>query len=74
MRRMKAAVAAVGEPWLCGFDPITLGQELHEVGLELIEDVSNKEMGQRYCAGRSDGFSPGGAGRIARVRVIGPPR
>jgi methyltransferase (TIGR00027 family) len=71
MLRMKASVAAVGEPWLSGFDPSTLGQELRNLGLEIIEDLSGRETRGRYCANRTDGLSPGGAGRIARVRVIG---
>ena len=45
-------VAAAGEPFISGFDPHTLAQDLHELGFALVEDLddvqdvySNAELG-----------------------------
>jgi methyltransferase (TIGR00027 family) len=69
LERMRAARAAQGEPWLSGFDPGTLAAELSELGLVLVDDLGREELLQRYCAGRTDGLSPGLAGHLARARV-----
>jgi methyltransferase (TIGR00027 family) len=69
MQRAKAIAAAMGEPWICGFDSQTLGDELREVGLELIESLGRDELRAQYCANRTDGLSPGVAGRFALARV-----
>jgi methyltransferase (TIGR00027 family) len=69
LERMRAAVAAQGEPWLSGFHPAQLADDLRQLGLLLVEDLGAPELHERYCAGRTDGLSPGGAGHIARARV-----
>ncbi|MEO8604542.1 MAG: SAM-dependent methyltransferase [bacterium] len=71
LESMRAARAAEGEPWLSGFDPTRLAEELRQLGLELIEDLGNAELRARYCADRDDGLAPGRFGHIARVRPIG---
>lgn len=70
LEKMRATRAALGEPWLSGFDPATLANELKDLGLVLVEDLGNQELGERYCAGRTDGLSPGVAGHVARARVV----
>jgi methyltransferase (TIGR00027 family) len=67
--RMRADRAAEGEPWLSGFDPTTLAADLRALGLELVEDLDGAALAARWCAGRTDGVVPGGAGRVARARV-----
>ena len=69
LEQMRARVAAQGEPWLSGFDPTTLANELRELGLVLVEDLGAAELQARYCAGRTDGLSPGATGHIARAQV-----
>jgi methyltransferase (TIGR00027 family) len=49
---LKERVAAMGEPFLSGFDPRTLEQELLSCGLELREDLSGEQINARY--GRPD--------------------
>lgn len=66
---MRERRAAMGEPWVSGFDPTTLAAELRDLGLLLIEDVTGPALTARYCAGRTDGLAAGRAGHIAHVRV-----
>lgn len=51
-----AKSASKGAPWITGFDPALLGQELHGLGLELCEDSGAAEHRARYLApiGRTD--------------------
>lgn len=64
-------VASAGEPWVSGFHPARLTGQLHEIGLELIEDLGADELQARYCEGRSDGLAPSLFGHIAHARVAG---
>ena len=70
MGRMRAARAAENEPWVSGFDPATLGDDLRALGLELVEDLGSVGLSERYVARRTDGLLLGKAGHIARVRVV----
>lgn len=70
LEEMRARRAAEGEPWLSGFDPTTLASELSGLGLALLDDLGHRELGERYCAGRTDDLSPGRIGHIARARVV----
>jgi methyltransferase (TIGR00027 family) len=67
--RMREQLAALGEPFLCGFDPATLGDELARIGFELAEDLADRELVQRYDPRGVHGFATGGASRIARAVV-----
>lgn len=71
LQKMRDSVAALGEPWVSGFDPLALASELHRLGLELVEDLGAAELRQRYCSERTDGLGPGMFGHIARARVAG---
>jgi methyltransferase (TIGR00027 family) len=68
-RRVREAVASVGEPWVSGFDPARLSSELGGVGLELVENLGPEELVARYCAERIDGLMPSVYSYIARARV-----
>jgi methyltransferase (TIGR00027 family) len=70
MGRMRAARAAENEPWVSGFDPATLADDMRVLGLELVEDLGSSGLSERYLAGRTDGLVLGGAGHIARARVV----
>lgn len=61
--------AAQGEPWLSGFDPTTLANDLRTCGLSLVEDLDGDALTARYCAGRSDGLAAARVGHVARARV-----
>jgi methyltransferase (TIGR00027 family) len=69
MQRARAQVAAVGEPWMSGFDPDELAQQLHSAGLELLENLTPDDLLARYCEGRSDGLTPSRGSHLARARV-----
>jgi methyltransferase (TIGR00027 family) len=62
-------VAAMGEPFLSGFDPGMLPKELLTCGFELLEDLNGQQINARY--GRSDWDIPGrpSHSHIARARV-----
>jgi methyltransferase (TIGR00027 family) len=66
----KERVAAMGEPFLSGFDPGTLSEELLACGFELLEDLSGEQTNARY--GRADWDVPGrpSHSHIARARVV----
>jgi methyltransferase (TIGR00027 family) len=72
MDRMRAARAAENEPWVSGFHPTTLADDIRALGLELVEDLGSLGLGERYLAARTDGLLLGGAGHIARARVAAP--
>ena len=69
LEQMRTKRAALGEPWLSGFDPTELAAELEPLGLVLLENMNGRELTARYCAGRTGGLSAGVAGHVARVRV-----
>ena len=68
--RVRSAVAAAGEPWVSGFDPERLQDDLRGSGLELVEDLDGRSLHDRYLAG-DQGPHPSPAGHIARARVRG---
>ena len=68
LSRVREAVAAAGEPWVSGFDPARLGDDLRATGLDLVEDLDGNGLHDRYLAA-GDGPFPTPAGHIARARV-----
>jgi methyltransferase (TIGR00027 family) len=69
LQRMRDSVAAMGEPWVSGFDPATLAKDLQALGLDLVEDLGFADLRERYCAGRTDNLAPGMLSHIARARA-----
>jgi methyltransferase (TIGR00027 family) len=65
--QMQERLAAVGEPFLSGFDPATLAGELARAGFELVEDLSDTDLVRRYDPHGVHGFTVSGASRIARA-------
>jgi hypothetical protein len=59
----------MGEPYLSGFDPGEIENDLGNVGLELIEDLDGGEMYQRYGKAGSNVLQPAGSLHIALARV-----
>ncbi len=64
---MRARVAAIGEPFLSGFDPQELGAILQGVGLELVEDWNGLELAGLYDRAHSLRSSPASHTALARV-------
>jgi methyltransferase (TIGR00027 family) len=67
--RARAGVAAAGEPWISGFDPAQLSDELGARGWELIANLGPDDLNQRYCVGRTDGLTPSPGAYVAHARV-----
>jgi methyltransferase (TIGR00027 family) len=67
-QRVRDAVAAAGEPWVSGLDPDALGELLHGVGFELIENLGPDQIAARY---RASGLRPSSNSYIAEARVSG---
>lgn len=68
---LRQAVAALGEPFLCGFDPSTLQSDLALAGYSLLEDLPDTELVRRYDPQGLNKLSADGLGRIALARVVG---
>ena len=68
-RHAREVVMAVGEPWVSGFSPSQLENDLRSAGLTLVEDLGREDLQELYCAGREDGLSASVADHVARARV-----
>jgi methyltransferase (TIGR00027 family) len=68
-RELEQRVAAVGEPFLSGFDPATLGAALADCGLDLIEDLHGTEVAARYDRDGAHRLGQSSLSRIALARV-----
>jgi methyltransferase (TIGR00027 family) len=69
LRRTREQVAAAGEPWVSGFRPQQLADDLAGTGLELLENLGPDDLAERFCAGRADGLAPSRGSHLARARV-----
>lgn len=67
--RMREMVKSVGEPFVSGFDPATIGVELSACGLRLVEDVGTDDLIRRYDPKGLNGMRADALGRIARAVV-----
>jgi methyltransferase (TIGR00027 family) len=74
--RVAAAVNSAGEPFVSGFDPETLACELHELGIELVEDCTSAQLVERYDPTGANAFMSGRLSHAALARVVanGPRR
>ena len=52
--RLQVAFAAAREPWVSGFDPSLLREDLAAVGFNVLEDLGGLEIKERYCPARED--------------------
>ena len=69
--RFAERVAAAGEPWVTGFDPVILSEDLRRLGFTSLEDLGQNEINARYFSGRGDGLSVGSLGRIVSAGRVG---
>ena len=63
------AAAMVGEPYVSGFDPKAIANDLRDIGLKLVEDLDGHEMSERYIRARANALQPPASLHIALARV-----
>ena len=63
------AAAMMGEPYLSGFDPKEIANDLMHVGLELIEDLDGPKMSERYRRTGANALKPSVNMHIVHARV-----
>jgi methyltransferase (TIGR00027 family) len=63
------ALRAAGEPWLSGFDPLRLSEDLRATGWSLREDLAGGEVSERYCRIQQHGLAPMPSFHIALADV-----
>jgi methyltransferase (TIGR00027 family) len=66
------AVKSLGEPFVSGFHPATLGNDIQGLGLDLEEDLSEFQLVARYDPAGVNRLKPTERSHVARVRVRGP--
>jgi methyltransferase (TIGR00027 family) len=66
---LQRSVTSMGEPFLSGFDPKALAEELLNVGFILAEDLDDIQVDERYDPTGTNGLRPSTRSRIARARV-----
>jgi O-methyltransferase involved in polyketide biosynthesis len=64
------SVASIGEPFLSGFDPATLARDLLAVGFDLLEDLDDYQLVERYDPHGLNGLKPAKHSRIALSRLL----
>ncbi len=68
-QQMQERVTAKGEPFLSGFEPDSVAEELAQCGLELIEDLSGRQLVARYERHEDATLSRPSSAHVARARV-----
>ena len=68
-REMEQRVAAMGEPFLSGFNPAELAENLATCGLDLVEDLNGSEASARYDRGGGHNLGQSMFSHIALARV-----
>jgi O-methyltransferase involved in polyketide biosynthesis len=60
-------VEAIGEPWICAFDPADLRADLERAGFTTIDDLGEPELNERYFRDRADGLRVGSLAHVVRA-------
>ena len=68
-RELQQRVAAMGEPFLSGFNPAELAADLAGCGLDLVEDLNGSEAAARYDRGGEHDLGQSRFSHIALSRV-----
>jgi methyltransferase (TIGR00027 family) len=63
------AVAMMGEPYVSGFNPKEIANDLAHIGLELVEDLDGPKMSERYGRIGTNALRPSDSLHIALARV-----
>ena len=67
---LQQRVAAIGEPFLSGFDPAELCANLAACGLELVEDLNGSDVAARYDRSGDKTLEQSPFSHIALARVM----
>ena len=62
------AVARLGEPYVSGFDPREIADDLKQVGLDLVEDLNGHQLAERYGRVGANVLRPSANMHIALAR------
>ncbi len=65
------AVAMMGEPFLSGFNPAEIANDLKQTGIELVEDLDGPNMSERYRTAGANALRPPASMHIVLARVHG---
>ncbi len=68
---LEQTVKSVGEPFISGFHPADLANDIRYLGLELVEDLNDFQLVERYDPAGVNGLKPTDRSHIARVLVRG---
>jgi methyltransferase (TIGR00027 family) len=68
---MQKRVTALGEPFLSGFNPATIGQELTDCGFKLLEDLDGVEVAAKYHRTGARALGESSYSHIARAETHG---
>jgi methyltransferase (TIGR00027 family) len=68
---LEQTVKSVGEPFVSGFHPAELANDIRHLGLELVEDLNDFQLVDRYDPAGVNGLKPADRSHIARVMVRG---
>ncbi len=63
------AVAMMGEPYVSGFNPKEIANDLKQIGLELVEDLDGQKMSERYRTTGTNALKPRASTHIVLARV-----
>ena len=66
---LERTVKSFGEPFISGFHPTSLSSELGDVGLDLVEDVNEFQLVERYDPAGVNALKPADRSHVARARV-----
>ena len=67
-QELQARVSSMGEPFLSGFDPGLLADDLRSCGLELVEDLTGQAIIDRYHRAGTRGFERHSSSHVALAR------
>jgi methyltransferase (TIGR00027 family) len=63
------AAASAGEPYVSGFDPKEIANDLRQAGFELVEDLDGPKLSERYRRTGANALQPPVSMHIALARV-----
>ena len=67
-QELQARVSSMGEPFLSGFDPALLADDLRGCGLELVEDLTGQAIIDKYQRAGTRGFERHSSSHVALAR------